>query len=100
MYQAGVVSLMSSPLPPRLRCAAEFLYLALGEPIGLLMRAENANTARQSLYAARAASGDPQLDGLRLILAPFGDPQQLAIVKIHPDEEENGPPPDDEELSR
>jgi hypothetical protein len=57
---------------------ASILYQALGEPIGLLLTCSDEHKARQALYAARRAAGDPALDCLQIRMWPDGG---LAIVR-------------------
>lgn len=49
------------------------LDLAVGEPIGLLLRCSSAEKARAALYSARAASGDPRFVELQFRISPFPD---------------------------
>jgi hypothetical protein len=56
------------------------LYQALGEPIGLLLRTSDTERARQGLYRARAASGDPDLARLQFRVSPITE-GDLVIVK-------------------
>lgn len=68
----------------------ELLYLALVEPIGLLLRTNDRERARQALYRARQTLGDPALTRLQLRVSPLAD-GDLVIVKAH----EIGPTPED-----
>ena len=61
--------------------AKTILYLALAEPIGLLVRTSNFVRARQKLYAARAEAKDPDLDQLQLRTSPGLEGGDLIIVK-------------------
>lgn len=56
------------------------LYQALGEPLGLIVRSSDPHVARQRLYAARVATGDPSLKVLQIRFSPW-DAQELVIVK-------------------
>ena len=56
------------------------LYQALSEPIGLLLQCSDAGLARQRLYAARSAAGDPELAQLQFRMSPLPD-GNLVIVK-------------------
>jgi len=53
------------------QCAEELLYLALAEPIGLLLQAEPVERARQRLYATKRQLADPQLDCIQIRLSPL-----------------------------
>ena len=55
-----------------------YLYLALDEPIGLIVRADDANLLRQKLYAERKK--DPKLRSLSILASPE-KPDELWIVK-------------------
>lgn len=46
------------------------LYRALGEPVGLLLWAQDPKAARQRLYAARVKANDPALGVLQIRAAP------------------------------
>lgn len=53
----------------------DILYLALAEPIGLLLCCSpgDRERARQALYQARAKAGDVALAGLQIRVSPFGE---------------------------
>lgn len=51
----------------------EFLYQALAEPIGLVLRTSDPVRARQQLYQARQAAQDPSLDCIQIRMSPFPD---------------------------
>lgn len=55
-------------------------YQALATPVGMAFTTNDRNALRQKLYAARAATGDPDLDKLSLVLSPT-DENQIWIVK-------------------
>lgn len=56
------------------------LYQALGSPMGLVLRSNDPERARQTLYSARREAQDPELDVLqiRMKATPDGD---LVLVK-------------------
>lgn len=58
------------------------LYMALAEPIGLVIATSSVERARQKLYTARRASLDPELDDLQIRISPFTD-GDLVIVRQH-----------------
>ena len=58
----------------------ELWYKALALPFGLVVRIEGPRKSfRARLYAARAASQDPELQRLSLVLTA-ADPQEICIV--------------------
>lgn len=69
--------------------ATEILYLALGEPIGLLISTNDVAAARARFYAARRLAGDPALSVLQCRASPI-EGGELVIIK--------GPDPGPEEL--
>ncbi len=69
--------------------ATEILYIALGEPVGLLIRTNDLNGARARFYAARRLAMDPALAVLQLRASPV-EGGELVIIK--------GPPAGPEEL--
>lgn len=58
----------------------QFLYQALAEPIGLLLRTSDVPRARTRLYAARKALADPALAGLQIRMSPLPE-GDIIIVK-------------------
>lgn len=56
------------------------LYLALAEPIGLLLASDNPTRGREALYRARAKANDEDLARLQIRLVDWPD-GQIAIVK-------------------
>jgi hypothetical protein len=56
------------------------LYLALSEPIGLLLTVSDVTRARARLYSARREASDPELDRLQIRVSPLAD-GELIIVK-------------------
>lgn len=60
--------------------ATEFWYLALAEPIGLLLQVSDPSRAKQALYQARAKVQDQKLDGLQIRQWPEAGPGGLVIV--------------------
>ena len=71
--------------------ATELLYLALGEPLGVLLRTSDYEKARMALYAARTAAMDPALDCLQFRRSPFPD-GDLVIAKGLPPAQRGRPP--------
>lgn len=69
--------------------ATEIMYIALGEPVGLLVRTNDLNGARARFYAARKLAADPALAVLQFRASPI-EGGELVIIK--------GPPPGAEEL--
>jgi hypothetical protein len=69
--------------------ATEILYIALGEPIGLLIKTNDLNGARARFYAARKLAQDPALAVLQMRASPV-EGGELVIIK--------GPGPGAEEL--
>ena len=67
-------------MPPDDLALREILYLALAEPIGLLLRSNDPARARAQLYAERKRSGDPDLAGLQIRSSPLED-GELVIVR-------------------
>ena len=63
--------------------AAEVLYAALAEPIGLVLRTSDTKRVRQHLYAARRAACDPALEILSIRISPFPE-GDLVIVRTGP----------------
>lgn len=61
--------------------ATDLLYLALAEPIGLLLSTNDPERARQRLYTARRATGDPALAVLQFKMSPWPGQGQLVICK-------------------
>ena len=57
----------------------EILYLALAEPVGLLLQVGDFHRDRAKLYSTRAQIGDPSLSGLQFRAVNFED-GNLAIV--------------------
>lgn len=55
-------------------------YQALASDTGICLSSDDRDSLRQRLYAARAARGDPDLDGLSLVLSP-ADSTHVWIVK-------------------
>lgn len=55
-----------------------FLYEALEEPIGLIIRSDEPTLLRQKLYAERKK--DPRLRALRIVASP-SDERELWIIK-------------------
>lgn len=49
----------------------EIMYLALAEPVGLLLQTSDRERARQAFYRARAAASDPALTELQFRVSPF-----------------------------
>lgn len=58
----------------------EALYLALGAELGIVLRAEDSQRAKQRLYGARTKSGDPDLDCLKFHTSPY-DENEIWITK-------------------
>lgn len=67
-------------MTPAQQHLAQILFQALGEPVGLRLRVSDQKAARQQLYAARRASGDPDLDRLQIRADPRSE-GHLVIVK-------------------
>ena len=61
--------------------AAEWMYQALGSPIGVLLQAENPEQARAKLQAFRRMIGDPELAQLVFRVVTVLDDGNLIIVK-------------------
>ena len=59
----------------------EILYLALVEPIGLLVQASDVERARQRFYKARSDALDGALATLQLRVSPWPEEGNLVIVK-------------------
>lgn len=59
----------------------EYLYTALGSPIGIVLRVSDFGLASQKLYSARRKSGDPDLAFLQFRRSPVEPEQELWIVK-------------------
>lgn len=57
------------------------LYLALAEPVGLLLATSDTARARQRLYQARARLADPGLEVLQFRASPYPD-GDLVITKV------------------
>ena len=55
-------------------------YEALGSPFGIVVKCNDAERARQKLYALRRDLNDPDLEGLALVQSPTS-PLELWIVK-------------------
>ncbi len=55
--------------------ALDILYLALAEPIGLILQCGQGERerARQALYQARTKACDAALAGLQIRISPFGE---------------------------
>jgi hypothetical protein len=75
--------------PPRADPKSKFtevLYLAMMEPVGLLLQSSDTKKALQALYRARSAALDPALKVLSFRVSPLptGD---IIIVKKAPDDE-------------
>jgi len=51
----------------------DILYLALAEPIGLVVRTSDRDRARQQLYQARTKAGDDALKDLQFRVSPFSE---------------------------
>lgn len=49
----------------------EIMYLALSEPVGLLLQTSDRERARQAFYRARSAASDPALAELQFRVSPF-----------------------------
>lgn len=69
--------------------ATEILYIALGEPIGLLIHTNDLNGARARFYAARKLAQDPALAVLQFRASPV-EGGELVIIR--------GPVPGPEEM--
>lgn len=48
----------------------EFWYAALGTNVGICIETDDPDRCKQRLYAARKASGDPDLDCLAIVQSP------------------------------
>lgn len=59
----------------------EILYAALGSRFGIAVEVSDMQIAQSRLYAARARSGDPDLDKLMLRKSPYNPQGELWIIK-------------------
>ena len=89
MTTAGTSLQVSGEFWPDItRAAAKtILYLALAEPIGLLLRTSNRDVAVRSLYNALYAMKDPALARLQIRTSPLADGD---VVICHRKVELNG----------
>ena len=71
---------MTGGKPGVIAQAREILYLALAEPIGLLVATSDVAGARARLYTARKLAGDPALAGLQVRASPV-EGGELVIIK-------------------
>lgn len=67
-------------LGPTVAELQQLLYAALGEPIGLVLTTSDAVRARQRLYAARKAAGDPALARLQIRISPLGEGEEELVI--------------------
>lgn len=61
--------------------AREILYLALSEPIGILVSTNDFERGRQMLYTTRAGLKDPALAVLQFRVSPWPEQGQIVICK-------------------
>jgi hypothetical protein len=59
----------------------ECLYQALSSSFGIIIQVSDFTDAQRKLYAVRKSSGDPDLEILQLRHSPYGNENEMWIVK-------------------
>jgi hypothetical protein len=67
----------------------DILHLALAEPIGIIVRVERPEAARQALYQARTKAG-PGFEGLQIRISPFPEGDLVVCHQIVAVQSEEG----------
>lgn len=59
----------------------EYWYIALNEPVGIVVMSDNRHLLMNKLYAARQQAQDPDLQALSICMSPTNDTELWIVHK-------------------